>query len=385
MVDKHLIAGAVALVADEEKVLDTEAVGFSSLRRHTPMRPDDLFWIASMSKSITATAFMMLVDEGKVNIDDPVEKYLPEFKGQRVAEEGDKDHPHPPKHPITVKEILSHTSGLIKASDPKATRAYVLKDNVAGYASMPLLREPGTKYEYNNCGISTAGRIIEVLSGVPYADFVQQRLFDPLEMKDTTFWPTHEQASRLAKSARFTADKSDLEELQLEKGLTPAGIAKFGGGVPVPHEILEDFGGGILPTYAHHFAEPAGGLFSTAHDLGNFCQMLLNGGAWHGKRLLSEKAVRQMGSNQTGDILVSPQEAYGLGWMIKLKADEGPSIGSFGHRGARRTAMWVDPTNHLAMVLLFERFDMPGDAQEQVYTGVFGAAVKRYGKLSAEK
>jgi CubicO group peptidase (beta-lactamase class C family) len=343
------------------------------------MRPDDLFWIASMSKSITATAFMMLVDEGKVSIDDPVEKYLPEFKGQLVISDGDKAHAHPPAHPITVREILTHTSGLIPASDPKATRAYSLKENVAGYSAVPLIREPGTKYEYNNCGISTAGRIIEVLSGMSYADFVQQRLFTPLEMKDTTFWPTPEQAKRLAHSARFTADKSALEEVQLDKNLTQQVIEKLSRGMTVPSAMIGEMGVGVISDYTHHFAEPAGGLYSTAADLGNFCQMLLDGGVYHGKRLLSENAVKQMTSVQTGNIPVSPVEAYGLGWSVKIRPDQGLSVGSFGHRGARRPAMWVDPNSQLVMVLLVERFDMPGDAQNELYNTFLKAAIEKYG------
>jgi CubicO group peptidase (beta-lactamase class C family) len=383
MVDRHVISGAVALVADRDKAIDLEAVGYSSLATHEPMRSDDLFWIASMTKSITATGLMMLVDEGKVNVDDAVEKYLPEFKGQMVVDEKDPSHrAHPPRHPITIKECLTHTSGLIRANDPKATRAYSLEKNVAGYASVPLIREPGTKFEYNNCGISTAGRIIEVVSGMSYAEFMQRRVFDPLGMTQTTWWPTAEQAKRLARSSRLTADKTGLEDVQLDKGLTPKGIAKLGEGVSVPPEMLADFGGGKIPDYAHHFAEPAGGLFSTAADLTTFCRMLLSGGVHQGKRLLSEKAVAQMTSVKTDGIPVNPQEGYGLGWFIKIRADEGPAVGSFGHRGARKTVMWVDPAHQLVMVLLVESFDLPGNAQKELYTSFFTAAVDTYGAAS---
>jgi CubicO group peptidase (beta-lactamase class C family) len=381
LVDKQVIAGAVMLVADRDKVLDEESVGYASLSTREPMRVNYLFWIASMSKSLTASAVMMLVDEGKVSIDDPVEKYLPEFKGQRVVEPNGKDHPHLPRHPITIKEILSHTSGLCLPNDPAIKRGYILKDNVAQYAAVPLHREPGTKFEYNNTGIDTAGRIIEVVSRITYAEFMQKRLFDPLEMTDTTFWPTEEQAKRLAHSVRLNADKAGLEEIKFDKDLSPAVIARLGHGIVVPEPILADMGAGTISDYANHFAMPAGGLYSTAKDIGRFCQMLLNGGLDHGKRILSEKAVAQMTGNQTGEILVNPQEAYGLGWFVKLRDDEGPSVGSFGHRGARRPVMWVDPKNQLVMVLMVERMDMPGEGQKQLYSAFAKTAIEKYGKV----
>ena len=378
-VDKQIIAGAVALVADNEKVLDLEAVGYSSLAAKTPMRTDDIFWLASMSKSITASALMMLVDEGKVNIEDPVEKYLPEFKGQQVAGK-DNGPSHPPRHPITIKEILSHTSGMILANDKSLRRAYSLKENVAKYAAAPLRQEPGAKFKYNNCGIDTAGRIIEVVSGQTYADFMQSRLFDPLGMKDTTFWPTEQQAMRLARSARFNADKTGLEDVKLDKDASQVLIDRLRHGITVPAAMLSDFGLGKIPDYVNHFAEPAGGLFSTAGDVAKFCQMLLNGGVYQGKRYLTERAIRQMTCIQTGDVPVNPQEAYGLGWFVKIRADEGPSIGSFGHRGARRPVMWVDPKNRLVMVLLVERWDMPGEGQKILYGSFLKAAIEKFAK-----
>lgn len=379
-VDHKLVAGVVALVADKDKVLDLESAGFSSWKNKTPMQDNSLFWIASMTKSVTGALFMMLVDEGKVKIDDPVEKYLPEFKGQMVLDPKDKDHPHPPAHPITLKEVLSHTSGMVSAGDKVLKQTQVLKDNVSQYAKIPLHNEPGTKFEYNNAGINTAARVIEVVSGQSYYDFLQQRLLTPLGMKETSFWPGVELAHRLAHSARRTEDKKSLEEIEFDKNVTPAVIAKLSEGATVPHEMLADFGIGKLLDYARHYGEPAGGLMSTATDMGLFCQMLLNGGTFHGKRYLSEAAVKEMGSVQTGNVPVNPQEGYGLGWFVKIKNDEGPSVGSFGHRGARRTVMWVDPTNELVMILMVERFDMTGDEQKEVYGSFMKAAVERWGK-----
>jgi CubicO group peptidase (beta-lactamase class C family) len=376
-VDQRIAPGIVTLVADRDGVLALDKAGFASLANKTPIREDAVFWIASMSKSLTGTALMMLVDEGKVSLDDPVEKFLPEFKGQMVEAEGIEMHP--PRHPITVREIMSHTSGLVLASEKTLKRTQVLAEDVLEYAKHPLRHEPGTKYEYNNCGINTGGRIIEVVSGISYADFMQTRLFDPLGMKDTTCWPNEEQAARLAHTARFTEDKKDLVETVADKDVKPEHILKFSGGVPVPKAITGDMGFGISFDYGKKYAMPAGGYFSTAQDLGRLCRMLLRGGELDGRRYLSEKAVRTMSSPQLGDVKLSAQESYGVGVSLKLTDEEGPAAGSFGHRGARRTAMWIDPKNGLAMVILVERFDMSGEQQKVMYGGFMKAAVEKFG------
>lgn len=379
-VEKHEVAGTVVLVADKDRVLDLEAAGFSSLSAKTPMKTDALFWIASMTKSFTGAALMMLVDEGKVSLDDPVEKYLPEFKGQMVAADGIEMHP--PQHPITVREIMDHTSGVAVPNDPAFKGKNTLKEIVEVVGKLPLHREPGTKYEYNNSGINTGGRIIEVVSGRSYVEFVQQRLFTPLEMKDTTFFPNEEQASRMAHSARFTEDKKELEDIDYAKGITPQLIAKLSEGkdLKVPRALMENMGMGVITEAANRYGQPAGGLYSTASDVGHFCQMLLNGGTWHGHRFLSEAAVKTLSTNQTGDVVVNPNEGYGVGFSVKLKDDEGPAPGSFGHRGARRTVMWVDPTHQLVMVAMLQRMDMTGEQQKDFYGSVFRAAVERFGK-----
>jgi CubicO group peptidase (beta-lactamase class C family) len=190
-VESHALAGAVTLVASKEKILDEEAVGFADVAATKPMRKDTLFWIASESKPMTSAALMMLVDEGKVNVDDPVEKYLPEFKGQMLAMEQDADHAvlRKPTHPITVREVLSHTSGLPFSSpmEKPTLDGLRLRDAVASYAMAPLEFQPGAKYRYSNAGINTAGRIIEVVSGTPYERFMDERLFKPLGMRDRRF------------------------------------------------------------------------------------------------------------------------------------------------------------------------------------------------------
>jgi CubicO group peptidase (beta-lactamase class C family) len=383
IVDRQIAPGVVVLVANRERVLAIEAAGHASLANRTPIRPDAVFWIASMSKSLTGTAVMMLVDEGKLSLDDPVEEHLPEFKGQMVRE-GDQPA-RPPGYPITVREVMDHTSGLVLASDKSLRRTQSLREDVAEYAARPLRREPGTKYEYNNRGINTAGRIIEVVSGMAYADFMQRRLFDPLGMVDTTCWPDEGQAARLAHTARAAEDGTGLVEIKQDAGVKPEVIAKWGGDARVPAAVTADMGAGIAVDYAKRYAMPAGGYFSTAHDLGRFCRMLLRGGELDGRRYLSERAVRAMSAIQTGDVPVNPQEAYGVGWSVKIRDDEGPSVGSYGHRGARRTAMWIDPRNELAMVILVERFDMPGDQQKVLYGDVMKAAIRSYGAANTAR
>ena len=329
-VANHTLAGAVTLVASPDRVLSLEAVGYMDIARKRPMRTDALFWIASQSKPMTATALMMLVDEGKVNVDDPVEKYLPEFKGQWVKAEQDAEHMllKRPVHPITVKNVLSHTSGLPFSSplEKPTLNVLPLAARVRSYAMMPLLFEPDSKYQYANAGINTAGRIIEVVSGMPYEQFMEQRLFQPLGMKDTTFWPSPRQVRRLAKSYQPNAAKTDLEETTVTQ-------LRY----PLPDRTRQPM--------------PAGGLFSTASDAARFCQMILNGGVLNGKRYLSEAAVRQMTSRQTPDALTT---SYGFGWSIGKE-------GEFGHGGAYATNMTIDTQHRLVFIWMVQHAGFPGD------------------------
>lgn len=372
-VDNQVIAGAVVLVVDKEKVLDLETVGYSDAATKQPMAANNLFYIASMTKCFTATALMMMVDEGKVDINDPVEKYLPEFKGQMVEEEEKKDHPHPPQHPITVKEVMDHTAGL--AAGPWAETAS-LEAMVKAVAKKPLQWEPGTKMKYS-VGPAIGGRIVEVVSGVPYCQFIQQRLLDPLRLKDTTFWPNAGQALRLALTHKFNSETKTLEPLNHQPELLKEG--KIG---TVPPMVFSQFGVSAVQAYEHRYANPAGSLFSTAADTGTFCQMLLNGGTWQGRRYISEAAFKQMTSNQTGDMLVGNGElGYGLGFFVQRRAVHGgPSVGSFGHHGARKTKMWIDPLNGIAMVLMVQCANLTSSRERDLYTVFEQQAIARFDK-----
>ncbi len=347
-VDRHALAGAVTLVADKDKVLSLEAVGFADVAAGKPMRTDSLFWIASQSKPITAAALMMLVDEGKVKLDDPVEKYLPEFKAVQVGvKKGNETILKKPSHPITVREVLSHTSGLPFASavEKPTLDLLPLRDAVRSYATTPLQSDPGTQYQYSNAGINTAGRIIEVVSGMPYETFLDKRLFGPLGMKDTTFWPSEEQLGRLAKSYRPNKEKTDLVE-------TPISQLKY-----------------PLSDRKQRYPMPAGGLFSTARDVGRFCQMILNAGTFEGKRYLSENAVKELTRKQTSEAL---KDGYGLGWSTN-------NNGVFGHGGAHATNMSIDANRGLITVwMVQETGGFPADGDKA--RGAFQkAAEERFG------
>ncbi len=344
-VKRHALAGAVTLVADRDKVLSLDAVGFADVATHKPMATDALFWIASQSKPITAAALMMLVDEGKVKLDDPVAKYLPEFQDLWLAVERDKDHIllRRPARPVSVRDLLRHTSGMSFASamEHPTLDTLPLRDAVRSYAMTPLQFEPGTKYQYSNAGINTAGRIIEVVGGMPYEEFLSRRLFGPLGMNDTTFWPSEAQLKRLAHSYKPNAAKSDIEETTITQ----------------LHYPLSDRG---------RYPMPAGGLFSTATDVAHFCQMLLNKGRFEGKRYLSDASVAEMTHKQTG---AGIKDSYGLGLST--------GGGGFGHGGAYATNMTIEPGLGRIYVFMVQHAGFP-DGGDQSFPTFKKAAERRF-------
>jgi CubicO group peptidase (beta-lactamase class C family) len=354
-VDDGEIAGAVTLVGRRGGVISHEAVGVMNLESKQPMPKDALFRIASMTKPITSVGIMMLVDEGKLAIDDPVEKHLPEFKDQMLIENRDPLVLRKPRRPITLKDLLTHTSGL-PAMPPASLNLYVKRDHTLAEVTMamsqrPLEFEPGSKWSYCNAGIDTLGRIIEVLSGMSYEDFLKRRLFEPLGMKDTTFYPTPEQLERLAitynkKNGKLVAEPNSL--------IGPPKDAKY----PIP----------------------AGGLYSTAADLATFYQMMLNKGVRGMTRFLSEKSVQTMTSNQIGDLsgAFTPGMCFGLGWAV-VREPKGVtamlSPGGYGHGGAFGTQAWLDPTQDLFVVLLIQRTGLPNSDASAMRQALQEAAV----------
>lgn len=355
-VQREELAGAVALVADREKVLAVTTVGSADIEAKQPMKEDTVFWIASQSKAMTAVAVLMLVDEGKIALDDPVEKYLPEFKGQRVAAPkpatkgkapaGPEPEPVAAVHPITIREVLSHVSGLpFKSEEEKPTLdGLPLAEAVKTYAKAPLATQPGTHYQYSNAGINTAARVLEVVSGLPYEEFMQKRLFDPLGMKDTTFWPDAGQVVRLAKTYKPDTTK---------KKLVPGNLS----------QLQAD-----LTDRKHRYPMPAGGLFSTAKDVSQFCRMLLNRGELDGRRYLTLKSFAALTTRQTPLAL---KESYGFG--LNVNAD------GFRHGGAQATVMDIRMKNGIVVIWMVQHQGFPGaggKAQDEFKNW----AVREFGK-----
>jgi CubicO group peptidase (beta-lactamase class C family) len=334
-VDRGLMAGANGVVVTAGEILNFPSVGFADLEAKKPMQRDTLFWIASTSKSLQATALMMLVDDGKVKLDDPVSNYLPRFKPRiAVKDANGKEVLREPAHAVTVRMLLNNTSGLVYADPaaPTRTDCCSLKDEVARFISFPLTHEPGTRFAYSNAGIDTASRIVEVVSRLDFETFLNQRLLQPLGMKDTTYFPSAEQLGRLATVYWFSPTEKKL--------------------VRAPQEVF------LTAPYNDRKIRhaPGGGLFASGDDLARFARMFLGRGMLDGHRYLSESAVAEMTRSQLSaeaqatvaqppgggpDIPVS----YGLGWGIG-------ATGAYFHPGVASTNIRVDPTRGFAAIFL---------------------------------
>lgn len=334
-VEEKEVAGVVALVADRDKILHFSASGASDLKTKTPMLTDSLVWIASMTKPITGTAVMMMQEEGRLNVTDPVTKYLPEFANLKDAA----------GNPVvvTIQQCLTHTSGLSDLSPEELYPVSKLETLIPIIASKAVRFPPGSKWDYCQSGFNVVGRIVEIVSGMPFDKFLQARIFDPLEMKDTTFYPTEAQLARLAKSYKRT-EAGDLEES--------------------PLNFLE----GKSPLAKDRYPRPHGGLFSTAADYLKFSQMLLRGGELGGKRLLKPETVKLMTTIHTGDIITgfTPGNGWGLGSCVVREPQDVTRVlspGTFGHGGAYGTQAWIDPVKNRIYILLLQRSDSGnGDA-----------------------
>jgi CubicO group peptidase (beta-lactamase class C family) len=346
-VDRHQTAGTVTLVARRGRVLSLEAVGWQDMEAQIPMKADSIFQIASMTKPVTAMGVVMLEEEGKLSIEDPVEKHLPEFRGQQIVQkrEGSTITLGKPSRPITIKDLLTHTSGLRGGTPPGfgdlyAKRNRTLAEATIALSQWPLEFEPGTKWAYCNTGIDTLGRIIEVCSGKSYEGFLEERLFRPLGMKDTFFYPDPARKARVA--GLYKKEKDGLIRSE---------------------NFLGDAVGGKFPL-------PAGGMFSTAPDMLKLYQMVLNKGTADGKRYLSEASIEKMTRNHTGDLRAGFTDGVvmGLGWQIvgtPTGVTEMLSPGTYGHGGAFGTQGWIDPKKEMIFILMVQRSGFPnGDASD---------------------
>lgn len=330
-VDQGEVAGAVALVGDRDQVRRVEAVGYRDLDVADAMKPDTLFRIASMTKPITVAAVMILKDEGKLSPDDPLEVYFPAMRGVRWAD-SDK--------PVRVRHLLTHTSGWAgghpkELADLYQRRHLTLAEASERFVREPLTAEPGTRWAYCNSGIDLLGRIVEIRSGMGFEEFLDKRIFGPLGMTNTTFYPSAEQLRRTA----VTYERKD------------------GKLVAVARDIVGNSQGAKYPI-------PAAGLYSTAPDLARFYQMMLARGEWKGKRILSAEAVEEMTSLQTGEITTGfvPGMGFGFGWGY-VRDPQGVtamlSPGSYGHGGAFGTQGWIDPKRGVFIVFLIQRVGLP--------------------------
>ena len=339
-VDAGELSGGVAVVARRAGVLHTAAVGKANLATDLPMRADTPFVIASMTKPVTAAAVLALADAGKLSVDDPLEKHLPEFKGQVLVTDRGKDATTlaKPGRPVTVRDVLTHTSGLAGNYGPgfpdvwTGTRPYTLRESTFVVSQKPLEFAPGSRWSYCNPGIDTLGRLVEVASGTSYEDYCQKTVFEPLGMTATTFHPSAEVLAR-----------------------TAVIYGKGQGGKLAPS-------GNLLISYqpgAKHPC-PMGGLYSTAGDMARFYRMLLNGGELDGRRVLKPETVAAMTKVQTGDLKAGFNDGMGYGYAVAVVREpkgitDNLSPGTFGHGGAFGTHSWADPVQDLVVVTLIAR------------------------------
>jgi CubicO group peptidase (beta-lactamase class C family) len=357
-IDAKEIAGAITVVSRRGRVAHFETQGLMDIERNTPMRKDGIFRMASMTKPVVGVAVMLMLEEGKVRLSDPASKFIPEFTNAKVAIEippggrapavGEARSSSPPEtytvpatRDITVRDLLTHTSGLVSggAGSREASRiapretTSTLALHMPKLGRAPLDFQPGTQWRYSGlAGIDTLGRIVEVASGQTLDVFLKQRIFDPLGMKDTAFFPTDDRLPRVVTLYNRTPKG-------LERTETPAWLA-----------TRTYFSGG-------------GGLWSTAEDYLQFAQMLVDGGELNGKRLLGPRTIALMASNHVGDLYSqagATRRGMGFGLTVEvvmnpIEANRRQSAGSFGWDGAFGTHFWVDPKEQLTGILLIQQ------------------------------
>jgi CubicO group peptidase (beta-lactamase class C family) len=322
--DSYKLAGLIGIIADKSgKVHYRNILGYADVEARKPMREDNIFWIASMTKMFAGASIMMLVDEGKVSLDDPVTRFIPQLDKWMVVEEKDKNHMllKAVVPPVTVRHVLSHTSGLTGMSELQqvtGSDSTPLKARALSSVTGPLQWQPGDKYAYGNQGMNIAARIVEIVSGMPYEEFLQERFFDPLGMTETTFWPSEAQIARLA--GAYGPNKAKNRYARGDIGF-----------LTKPYS-----------DHVHRFPEAAGGLFSTTHDILRYGFMLANDGELDGKRYLSHAAMEELRKEQTGTTKVN----YSLGYHLRN--------GMFGHDGAYGTDLSVNPTNGMVAVFMIQ-------------------------------
>lgn len=368
----HNIAGAVTLVARKGRVAHVETHGHMDVEANKAMSRDAIFRIWSMSKPVTGVAILMLVEEGKVRLNDPVSRFIPEFKGMAVAAEqvrsgssvsnGRPDfYTTAANREITIQDLLTHVSGL--ASGPLSSREAgkipnyyksTLAKSIPQLGATPLEFQPGSRWAYSaGAAFDTLGRVVEIASGLSFDQFLKQRLFDPLGMKDTSFHPTSEQARRIVTTYHRAGNA----------------VTRL------------DAKANMLNLYGPEYNAGAGGLYSTADDYAVFAQMLLNGGEWNGKRLLSPRTVEWMASAFVPDTL--PGRAPGRGFGLSVQVVTDPvragyhvSKGSYGWDGAFGTHFWIDPKEKIVGIMMIQIDNTDRQLDRDFENAVFQAIVE---------
>ena len=354
-IDRQELSGCVMLVARKGKIAYHEALGMADVEKGIPMRKDAIFRIASMSKPITSAAVMMLYEEGKFLLNDPISKYIPEFKNPSVIvpdEAGGSYKIVPAKREITVRNLLNHTSGISYQWSPVVGKLYhdanithglvqdtsTIVEKMKVLAKMPLVNQPGEAWEYG-LNIDVLGALVEIWSGKTFAEFLKERLFGPLGMNDTQFFLPAEKVSRIA--TVYTPGDGKLKRWP-------------------DAPVIE---GPMIYTSTYPYIGPqtyfsgGGGLTSTAEDYARFLQAMLNKGTFEGTRILSRKTVELMTTNSIANlsILGRPGFKFGLGFSVLEAVDEGSeleSTGNFGWGGFWYTHVFVDPGEELIGVFM---------------------------------
>jgi CubicO group peptidase (beta-lactamase class C family) len=364
-VDQQIVSGAVSLVSHGNDIVEFDATGMADIEAGRPMKKDTIFQIMSMTKPITAIGIMMLAEQGKLALRDPVELYLPEFKGVRVAttESPDAQRQGAPNHAITIRDLMTHTAGIQDYPGPPGIADYAqtmtvpLDEVVRQLAKQPLLFQPGTQWSYSSPGIEILGRIIEVCSGEKYADFITGHILKPLGMKDSFYFPPADKIDRIAMV------------YSRENGKLVPAPGTILGGDPAKHRQ-----GAVFPA-------PGWGLYSTAEDLLHVYRMMLNDGVYDGHRYLSPFSVHLMTEPHTTG--VHPVgwmggSAYGLAWEVTtdpLGELAGHTKGTYGHGGAFGTQGWIDPNNSLISILLIQTASGGEDSMIRVFLNMAESSV----------
>lgn len=361
-VDRKEVSGIVTLVAREGKTVDLFAVGQADVEKNAPMRTDSIFRIASMSKPVTSVAIMMLFEENKLFLTDPVSKFIPAFKGSTVIEDG---KPVAARRAITIRDLLTHRSGLTYGFlnggavgagyrksgvvDGLTSTTMTLEENINKLAAEPLISQPGAAFNYS-LSTDVLGRVVEVASGQPLNVFFRERIFRPLRMNDTDFVVPEAKWSRLVNV------------------YSPDGK----GGIR-PMTDPEAFGNTHMSPWAYYkegktYFSGGAGLASTASDYARFANMLLNGGVLDGARLLSPKTIELMTQNHTAEVphplaIAGPGKEFGLGFQVVTDLAATQTLGSngmYGWSGIYGTVFWIDPKEKLVSIMMVQRY--PGSA-----------------------